>query len=415
MGIFFCFLMICRDKMFIGDLMLKRVSFSVRILFAMLLGAVAGAFLKQYPLFANLCIKPIGDIFLNLIRFIATPLVFLTVISGIISMKDIREMRKTGARTIVFYLLTTFIAVIIGLTLARVFKPFFKMLSTEGVQWSGTVSPNIVDTVLKAFPSNLVSAFVSGDMLQVLVSAIFFGAAILSLPQHPGSTGVKKLELIAVRVMEMILKFSPFGVFSLIALAVVQTGPGVFKNLFMLFMCVYIAFLTHVFVVYLPLIYVKQKIKPVVFLKEMLPAILLAFSSASSISVISRNLKCTEKLGAKQSVRDFVIPLGATLNMDGTGIYQGVCVTFIAACYGMNLTLSQCAVVTVSATLMSIGTAGVPGAGMIMLAAALESVGVPIAGIALVAGIDRILDMGRTAVNILGDSTCSLFLSPRKK
>lgn len=392
-----------------------KFSFPIKILFSMLLGVLAGAYLTNYPNFANLYVKPLGTVFLNLIRFIATPLVFLTIISGIASMKDVREVKLLGGRTVVFYLLTTAVAVIIGLILAQLFNPLFGRLQTENISWNGNVSMDISDTFINAFPSNLVSAFAAGDMLQVIVAAVFFGVAMLTVPSHPGLSGVQKLEALSVRVMEMIISLSPIGVFSLVALMVVQTGIQILGNLLMLIACVYLSFLLHVLLVYIPIVFSKQKISPLRFLKGMLPATMLAFSSASSVSAISQNLKCTEKLGAKQSVRDFVIPLGATLNMDGTGIYQGVCVSFIAACYGLELTVAQCVIVTVSATVMSVGTAGVPGAGMIMLAAALESVGLPIEGVALVAGIDRVLDMGRTAVNVLGDGACALFLSPRNK
>ena len=395
--------------------MIKRISFPVKILFAMILGVLCGMLLVDYPYFANLYVKPIGTIFLNLIKFIATPLVFLTILSGIASMKNIREVKMLGGRTVVFYLFTTAFAVVIGLLLANVFRPFFNLLRTEGVVWNGSVSVYFKDALVAAIPSNLVSAFATGDMMQVIVAAAFFGIALLTLPGTPGLSGIQTLEKIAIRVMEMIIKLSPIGVFSLIVMMVVETGVQILGNLIVLVLCVYASFLVHILVVYLPLVYSKQKLSPIRFLKGMLPAALLAFSSASSISAISENLKCTEKLGAKRSVCDFVIPLGATLNMDGTGIYQGVCVSFIAACYGINLSLAQCVIVTVSATMMSIGTAGVPGAGMIMLAAALESVGLPVEGVALVAGIDRVLDMGRTAVNVLGDGTCALFLSPKRK
>lgn len=393
--------------------MVKKISFPIKILFAMLLGVLFGMYLVKFPNFANVYIKPIGVVFLNLIRFIATPLVFVTIISGIASMKDIREVKLLGGRTIVFYLITTAVAVAIGLMLAHLFRTLFGTVQTEGAVWNGETTLSIGDALVNAFPSNLVSAFAAGDMMQVIVAAVLFGVAILTLPNHPGARAIKKAEILCIRVMEAIIRLSPFGVFSLVALMVVQTGAEVLTNLLMLVLCVYISFVVHIAVVYLPVVFSKQRISPFRFIKEMLPAVTLAFSSASSVSAISENLKCTERLGAKQNVRDFVIPLGATLNMDGTGIYQGVCVSFIAACYGVHLSPAQCLIVTVSATIMSIGTAGVPGAGMIMLAAALESVGLPVEGVALVAGIDRILDMGRTSVNVMGDAACALFLSPK--
>lgn len=396
-------------------IMQKRIPLSVQIFIGLGLGIFIGACLTSVPDIAVQYFKPVGDVFLNLIRFIVAPVVFLTIISGIVSMEDIKGVGKIGIRALLFYFFTTAVAVAIGLATARLFRPFFSVVRTNDLVYAGTTSVDFAETIQNIFPSNFVGAFVNGEMMQVIVAAVFFGLAILSLPNKEGASGAAVLEKIVLRIMDMILKFSPVGVFALIVPVIAQTGYQILGSLALVVLCAYIAFFLHVLLVYMPLVYWRQGIKPLKFIKGMFPVVAMAFSTASSVSAMSLNLECSKKLGAQSAVSDFVIPLGATVNMDGTGIYQGVCVTFIAACFGLDLTLSQCLVITLSATLASVGTAGVPGAGMIMLAVALESVGLPVEGIALVAGIDRIFDMGRTGMNVLGDAACAIFISKKNR
>ena len=209
----------------------------------------------------------------------------------------------------------------------------------------------------------------------------------------------------------MILKLSPLGVFALLCPVVAENGAKVIGSLAMVLLAAYIGYLLHAIVVYSLTVRTLGGLSPIEFFKGMMPAILFAFSSASSVGTLPLNMECTEELGASKEVSSFVLPLGATINMDGTAIYQGVCAIFIASCYGIHLTLSQMVKIVLTATLASVGTAGVPGAGMIMLAMVLASVGLPIDGIALVAGVDRIFDMGRTTLNITGDASCAIIVS----
>ena len=211
--------------------------------------------------------------------------------------------------------------------------------------------------------------------------------------------------------MEMILALSPIGVFCLLTPVVAENGPALIGSLAAVLAVAYAGYLLHMLLVYSFNVKVMAGISPRRFFREMLPAMTMAFSSASSVGTIPMNMDCAEKLGAKRDISSFVLPLGATINMDGTAIYQGVCSVFIASCFGIQLTLSQMMTIVVTATLASIGTAGVPGAGMVMLAMVLQSVGLPVEGIALVAGIDRVFDMGRTVVNITGDASCAVIVS----
>ena len=214
-----------------------------------------------------------------------------------------------------------------------------------------------------------------------------------------------------MKIMEMILKLSPIGVFCLLCPVVAENGPAVLGSLAKVLLIAYICYILHAVIVYSLSVSTMGHMSPIKFFKGMMPAIVLAFSSASSVGTLPLNMECAQKLGADKEVTSFVLPLGATINMDGTAIYQGVCAVFIASCFGIELTLSQMLTIVLTATLASIGTAGVPGAGMVMLAMVLQSVGLPVEGIALVAGVDRIFDMGRTTLNITGDASCAIIVS----
>ena len=251
-------------------------------------------------------------------------------------------------------------------------------------------------------------------MLQVIVMAVLLGFGIILIGEeqnHRLVTAFNDLNAVFMKCMEMILKLSPIGVFCLLCPVIAENGAMIIGSLAMVLLAAYICYIVHAVLVYSAAVKTMGGISPIQFFKGMLPAIMFAFSSASSVGTLPINLECVEGLGADREIASFVLPLGATINMDGTAIYQGVCAIFIASCYGINLTLSQMLTVILTATLASIGTAGVPGAGMVMLAMVLTSVGLPVDGIALVAGVDRIFDMGRTTVNITGDASCSIIVS----
>ncbi|MGX8688408.1 MAG: dicarboxylate/amino acid:cation symporter, partial [bacterium] len=220
---------------------------------------------------------------------------------------------------------------------------------------------------------------------------------------------------ICMKAMEMILKLSPVGVFCLLCPVVAENGPAVLGSLAKVLLVAYLCYVVHAVLVYSLTVRALGGLSPTAFFKGMMPAMMMAFSSASSVGTLPLNLECSQKLGADKEVASFVLPLGATINMDGTAIYQGVCAVFIASCFGIQMTFAQMLTIVLTATLASIGTAGVPGAGMVMLAMVLQSVGLPVEGIALVAGVDRIFDMGRTVVNITGDASCAIVVSEMQR
>ena len=364
--------------------------------------------------FATKFIKPFGTIFLNLIKWVVCPLVFFSIMAGIVSLRDIKKVGAIGGQTVLYYLCTTAFAVAIGLLIANMSKGIFPILSTTDLSYTpSATSVNFMDTLVGIFPSNFLAPFVNANMLQIIVASLFIGFALILIGERTDMefTAINICNDICMKIMEMILKLSPIGVFCLLCPVVAENGPAVLGSLAKVLLIAYICYILHAVIVYSLSVKALGHMSPFTFFKGMMPAIVLAFSSASSVGTLPLNMECAQKLGADKEVTSFVLPLGATINMDGTAIYQGVCAVFIASCFGIELTLSQMLTIVLTATLASIGTAGVPGAGMVMLAMVLQSVGLPVEGIALVAGVDRIFDMGRTTVNITGDSACAIVVS----
>lgn len=394
--------------------MKKKSPLAFKILIGMILGIVAGFFFQSNPAFAVSYIKPFGTIFLNLIKMVVVPVVLFSIIVGVISMKDIKKIGSVGLKTIAFYMITTCIAVTFGLFFANLLNVGGGyQLAGEALSYEAATAPSFMDTFVNIFPSNAVAPLANATMLQVIVIALFFGFGIILTGEkaEPVVKFVESFNEVCMKVMSMIIKLSPIGVFALLVPVVATNGPQVLLPLLKLILIVYLVYIVHMVVVYSTTVKVMAKISPLTFFKNMIPAMTMAFSSASSVGTLPLNMECTQNMGAKKEISSFVLPLGATINMDGTAIYQGVCAIFIAEVFGLELTIGQQLTVILTATLASIGTAGVPGAGMIMLAMVLQSVGLPIEGIALIAGIDRILDMGRTTVNITGDAACTMCIS----
>ena len=391
----------------------------MQIFIALVLAIIAGLLMQNYADFAESYIKPFGTIFLNLIKFIVVPIVLFSIMCGIISMSDIRKVGSIGLKTVVFYLCTTAFAVTIGLIGGNLFKSLFPVVATTDLTYEAAEATSFMDTLVNIFPSNFISPMAEANMLQVIVMALILGFAIILVGEKNVRVvnAFNDLNDIFMKCMEMILKLSPIGVFCLLSPVIASNGPAIIGSLAMVLLAAYVCYIIHAVVVYSFAVKTMGGMSPLKFFKGMLPAIMFAFSSSSSVGTLPINMECVENMGASKEVSSFVLPLGATINMDGTAIYQGVCAIFIASCYGIHLTLPQMLTMILTATLASIGTAGVPGAGMVMLAMVLASVGLPVDGIALVAGVDRIFDMGRTVVNITGDASCSIIVSnmERKK
>lgn len=396
----------------------KKLSLTAKISISLVLGILAGIALQSYSDIAVNYIKPIGTIYLNLIKMIVVPVVLLSITQGIISLQDVKKVGSIGLRTILYYTITTALAVTVGLIFANVLQVGAGYVLPAGeLSYTASEAPSIMDTIVNIFPSNAFSPLVEATMLQVIVLALFLGFGII-LAGEKGSMAVKVVDSfaeVAFRIMDMIIQLSAIGVFALICPVVAQNGPAVLLPLLKVVLVAYTGYIIHMLVVYSTSVKLFAGMSPVTFFREMSRPMLFAFSSASSVGALPFNLNTTEKLGVRKEIASFVLPLGATINMDGTAIYQGVCAIFIAQIFGIDLSISQQITIILTATLASIGTAGVPGSGMIMLAMVLQSVGLPLEGIALVAGIDRILDMGRTVVNITGDASCAICVDAWEK
>ena len=390
-------------------------SLPIQIFIALGLGIVAGLiFLSAGGTeFTVSYIKPIGTIFLNLLKFIVVPIVLTSIIQGVVSLSDVRKVGTIGIRTIIYYFCTTAIAIVIGLIFANLFKGTYTVLQTSDLEYEAAEPTTFMDTIVNIFPSNFFEPMVSATMLQVIVIALFLGFGIIIAGEKGKlvSDLIDSLYEVFMVIMRGIIKLTPIAVFCLITPVVAENGPQVLGSLAMVLLTAYIAYFTHAFLTYSVAVKTLGHMSPIEFIKGAIPAFLFAFSSTSSIGTLPVTMECVEKMGGRKDVASFTLPLGATINMDGTAIYQGVCAIFIAACYGIDLTFGQMVTIVLTATLASIGTAGTPGAGMIMLAMVLQSVGLPVEGIALVAGVDRIFDMGRTGINVVGDMSAAMIIS----
>ena len=388
-----------------------RLALWKKILIGMILGVIVGTVMGPN---AEI-LKPIGTLFINAIKMLIVPLVFFSLIVGITSMKDTKKMGRIGLKAIVLYMGTTAIAITIGLGLATVFTPGegLNMVATnanEAVQ----NAPTLVNTVLNMIPKNPVGALAAGNILQIIVFAIGLGIS-LALIGEKADPAIKLFESLAeamYKLTELVMKLAPYGVFGLMAWVAGKYGVDVLLPLVKVIAVVYLGALIHIVVFYSGVISILGRLNPVRYLKSLTNPAAVAFTTTSSSGTLPATIKASrEELGVSKGVASFVLPLGATINMDGTALYQGVCALFVAQAFGIDLAAADYITIILTATLASVGTAGVPGAGLIMLSLVLTTVGLPLEGLAIVAGIDRILDMARTTVNVCGDMMVSLMVA----
>ena len=394
----------------------KKPSLPAKIFIGMLAGILVGLLFLKNPEFTTDYLKPIGTIYINLLKFLVVPVVLFSITDGVISLKDLKRVGSVGLKTFLYYMCTTAIAVVIGLVIVNLFKGFFPALPSAdlgALEYTAKESPSVMSVIVGIFPDNLVKPMVNADMLPVIVIAIFFGAGILASGEKGAKIGewINCMNDVVMKIMMMIIEFTPYGVFCLMANVVAVNGPSIVGTLAIVIGVAYIGYIIHVVVVYGLSVKFLSGMSPIAFFKGLAPAMICAFTTTSSNATLPLNIECCNEMGAEPEISSFVLPLGATINMDGTAIYQAVCAVFIACCYGVDLTLAQMAMIVLTATLASVGTAGVSGAGMIMLAMVLTSVGLPVEGIAIIAGVDKLFDMGRTTLNITGDATCAIWIS----
>ncbi len=386
---------------------------STKILIGLILGVVVGVVLgPEGAKFADLWIAPFGVAFLSLIKMIIVPLVLSSLIVGAASVGDIAKVGRMGAKTFVLYILTTAVAIVLGLALGTLLQPGVGISMIAAKAAGATKTTTITQVLLGLIPSNPMESLLKANMLQIIVFALFLGIGAVAVGKkaEPIVSFFDGLAEIMYKIVHWIMVIAPIGVFALIVPVVTKNGPAVLLPLAKVILAVYLGCALQIILVYFPLLK-TGKVGPMEFLKKASPAQMVAFSTCSSGGTLPVSMSCADDLGVSRKVSSFVLPLGATINMDGTALYQGVCALFIAQVYGIELTAMQYLMIIITGTLASIGTAGVPGAGLIMLTLVLTTVGLPLEGLALVAGIDRILDMPRTAVNITGDIAVAVVVS----
>lgn len=390
----------------------SKLNLPAQMVIGLLLGVLVGSLTSTE--FTSTWLRPFGQLFITLIRMVVVPLVLATIIAGAAGIHDLSKLGRVATKTLIYYFATTGVAVLIGLLLANLTQPGMGLdLSTEGLKAKEIVPPNLIQTLLNIVPMNPVDALAKGNMLQVIFFAVMFGFALSSLGEN-GRPLLRVFELIGdvmIRMTNIVMIYAPIGVFGLMSYTVSQHGLAVLLPLGKLILVAAVASVLHVLICYLPLIKCVVGLSPIIFFKAVLEPVLIAFTTCSSAAALPTNLQSVRRLGASKGVASFSIPLGNTLNMDGTAIYMGVSAIFASEVYGMPLSLDQQFTVLLMGLLASIGTAGVPGAGLIMVSLVFTQVGIPPEAIALVAGIDRILDMIRTSINVLGDATGALLVS----
>ncbi|AXX93463.1 dicarboxylate/amino acid:cation symporter [Malaciobacter molluscorum LMG 25693] len=388
----------------------KKVPLWQKIFLGLVLGLITGLIFKDFAIY----LKPLGTLFLNLIKMLIVPLIFVTLVSGITSMDDLSKMKRVGLKTFFIYLATTAVAITIGLAFGYIFQPGVGIELTNEETVIAKTAPSLIDTLLNIITTNPISSLAQGNILQIIFFAIILGLSInlAKDKSKPLKDFFSSFSEVMFKMTDIVISFAPIGIFGLMAWVSASYGIDVLYSLLKVILCVYIASLLHMIFTYGLSIKFISKLSMIKFFKGIIPAQMIAFTTTSSsgtLPVTTSNV--VNNLGASKSISSFVLPLGATINMDGTAIYQGVCAMFVAQAFGVDLTFSNMLTIVLTSTLASIGTAGVPGAGLIMLTLVLTSVNLPLEGVAIIAGIDRILDMARTTVNVTGDAMVSVFVA----
>ena len=389
-----------------------KISLAWQMMIGLALGVVVGALVEQET--AKTFLQPLGDLFIRLIRMVVVPLVLATIIAGAAGISDTSKLGRVATKTLICYALTTAVAVAIGLVFASFIQPGVGLdLSTEGLAAKAVEAPPLTQTLLNIVPINPMQAMSEGQMLQIIFFAVIFGFGLSALGER-GKPVLNFFELVGdtmIRVTHIVMLYAPIGVFGLIAFTVSRHGLGVLLPLFQLILSSFLATAFFVIVLLVPLVRVVTGIPMMTFYKGVFEPWLVAFTTCSSAAALPANLNAARRLGSTKAVASFSIPLGNTINMNGTAIYMGVCSIFAAEVYGLDLTMVDQLTIVLMGVLAAVGTAGVPGAGLIMTTVVFTQVGIPLEAVALIAGVDRILDMIRTSINVVGDVASAVIVT----
>jgi len=389
------------------------VKLTTKILLGILLGLIVGTVLHLYfPGVFNVLngyiFDPIAELFIKAIKMIVVPLVFFSIAAGAAGIADPRKLGRIGVKTIGLYMLTTAVAITIGLLLANIIAPGEGVTIGEAAEKPDIQeAPPIKETLLNIVPENPIQAMAEAEMLQIIFFALFFGIAMALLGDKVDRVKavIDQGSEVTIKMVDLVMRTAPYAAFALMARAIGQAGIELIGSMAWYMVTILGSLILHMAVIYSLLIWLLAKMNPLHFYKAMAPAMEVAFTTSSSAATLPVTMECAERdLKVPKSISSFVLPLGATVNMDGTSIMQGVAAVFIAQLYGIDLSLAEQVMIILTATLASIGTAAVPGAGLVLLSMVLTSVGLPVEGIAIIMGVDRLLDMSRTVTNITGDA-----------
>jgi Na+/H+-dicarboxylate symporter len=404
--------------------MKKKMPLANKVIIALITGIAFGLiahglFEAQFNDFiVKWILTPLGNVFLRGIKMIVVPLVLCSLISGAASMGDIKKLGRVGGKILTYYVLTTALAVTIALIFANLINPGAGLNMPLPTEYKAAEVPFIMDVFTNMIPTNPIESLVKGEMLQIIIFAILFGISITLVgePAKPLLNVINQANDIMIKIIGIVMLVAPYGVFALISKVFITQGLDVLLPLLKYTFTILLVLLIQMLIVYGSALKILGKVNPIKFYKKFWTVMVVAFSTSSSNATIPVNLDtCQKKLGVPDSISSFTIPLGATVNMDGTAIMQGVAAIFIAQLFSVNLDFTQQLLIILTATLASIGTAGVPGAGIVMLAMVLQQVGIPLEGIAIVLSVDRIIDMCRTVVNITGDAVGTVIVSNSEK
>lgn len=406
---------------------MKNLKLIHKVFIGLISGIIVGALLypmKENPIVSKYIVSGLfeflGQGFLRLVKMIIVPLVFASLVTGTAAMNDVKKLGRIGIKTLAFFMGTTAIGIIAAIVGANILKPGAGIVleNVQKVQYVAKETDSFVKVLLNIIPTNPIEALVKGEMLQVIFFAVMTGFVITILGEKAKRLqGIfEEVNSLMLKMVSLIMELAPLGIFGLIGKIFITLGWAAMKPLASFIIVTYILLLFHGLVVYQILLRVYAKESPVAFLKKILAPMTLAFSTSSSAACIPLSLKTLkEEFNVEEKISSFTIPLGATINMDGTAIMQGVATVFIAQLYNIHLTTNDYFMVVLTAVLASIGTAGVPGVGTIMLSMVLSQVGLPLEGIGMILAVDRIVDMGRTTVNITGDLVCSVIIDRIEK
>lgn len=402
----------------------KKLSLTSKIFIALICGMILGIvmhyFVPKSHIKDDIIIDGIfyllGQMFIRAMQMLVVPLVFFSIADGCRNMGDTKTLGKVGIRIVLFYLLTTALAIIIALSLASIINPGKGMnmeLGSNEFKMDTGEKTSMKDTLLNMIPTNPIEALAKGDMLQIIIFAVIVGLLIAGMEDRMETLGniITEMNDLMMSMTMAVMKLAPIGVFFLIARTFSNLGYDVILSMLSYMISVILGLAFQLLIVYMLLLTIFVRVNPFSFLKKYFPVMTFAFSTASSNATVPLNIQTLEDIGVDKKISSFTIPLGATINMDGTAIMQGVAVVFIANAYGIDLTLNNYLTVILTATIASVGTAGIPSVGLVTLSMVLSSAGLPVEGIAMIMGIDRILDMARTAVNTTGDASGTIIVA----